>query len=182
MGSKFLPSILVLTTVFSCTLFSPREAEPPAGSDFWIEPFSPGIAVANFSKSVEKKSSANYARCLDGDFFFAPYYPDTFGSAGLFENWGKQKEKEYIEIVFSGTPSPLLILTPVQRDSTDSLAQFYYNYEFYADSPASGLLLITLVPDISGVWFIKNIDDLGGDEPTWTFRRKGLYERFICSY
>lgn len=176
MGSKFLSSVLVLISVCSCTLFSPREAEPPAGSDFWMEPFSPGVSVMNFVNSVENKSAANYARSLDEGFVYVPYFPDTFGSGGLFKDWGKQKESEYAGILFSRVQSPFIVLSPVQRDSTDSSAIFYYNYEFFGDSQAEGLVLFYLTADFSGVWSIVKIEDLGGKEPTWTKQRKDIYE------
>jgi len=181
MGSKFLFPFLVLTLIISCTLFSPREAEEPTGSDFWVEPFSPGISVMNFVNSIEKKSTANYSRTLGSNFSFVPFYPDTFGSGGLFEGWDKDKEGEYANILFSEIQSPLLILSSVQRDSTDSCAFFYYDYEFYGDSQADGLILFYLVSDLSGVWSIDRIEDLGGGVSSWTKRRKEIYDK-CCGF
>ncbi|MBN1150696.1 hypothetical protein JXA84_05695 [candidate division WOR-3 bacterium] len=168
---------MVLTLLLSCTLFSPREAEDPIGSDFWVEPFSPGISVMNFVNSIERKSAANYSRTLTSNYSFVPYYPDTLGSGGLFENWDKNKEGEYANILFSEIQSPMLVLSAVQRDSTDSCAFFYYDYEFYGDSQAEGLILFYMVSDLSGVWSIERIEDLGGESSSWTKMRKDLYER-----
>ncbi len=176
MGFKSLSTVLVLISIQSCTLFSPRDSEDPTtGGDFWVEPFSPGIAVEDFVNSFNKKSSLNYMRILNDSFTFIPYEPDTFGSGGLFVHWDRSLEQEYIENLFSSNDSIFISVAESLKDSTETLAVFYYTYDVFHIEQSEGLLLFYIVPDFSSMWYISKIEDLGGGNRSWTYLRKEYF-------
>lgn len=176
MGYKIFSFLSVLILFSTCTLFSPRKSENPETDDYWIEPFSPSIAIENYIKSYSKKNSLYYIRSLKNSFLFIPYPSDTFGSNGLFDNWDISEENQYIDIIFSENYFLNIVLEESLLDSTDTNALFYYTYEVIQNDTANGLILFYIIPDFSGIWYIERIEDFGTGNNSWTNLRKNIFQ------
>lgn len=130
----FLGAFSLLTLFIRCECpFDTREAEEPTErQSSWVQPTTVRDVMANLKKAIEEKNSTNYLRCLVDSsregiaFRFTADPTVATANPGIFDNWGRECEKNYFEQLLRFLPADStsqLVLTdflenPFPQDST----------------------------------------------------------------
>jgi|YelNatPaOPRAMG01_1025707.scaffolds.fasta_scaffold01524_15 hypothetical protein len=92
--------------------FATREPEPPKSKRLqWIPPYQPEDVLSNLRSSLAERNSLNYLRCLSDSlatgraFRFDPEPAAASAFPGLFDRWGREEERHFIEQLFQAVPS-----------------------------------------------------------------------------
>lgn len=186
---KYLVCFLVLILVACNNPFSTREAEPPGQKrSNWIPPSSPDIVLINLRNSIADKNVANYLRCLvdtsqsQRRFQFIPDQSVKNKNPGVFDSWGIQEEKSYINQLFSSLPEDStrsllfqnLKESPYYPDSTVFTGEYRLILKHIQD-PSSypreveGRVEFWLAQEKDGDWSIYHWTDMAtGEHPCWS--------------
>ncbi|NQV50824.1 MAG: hypothetical protein HQ507_10015 [Candidatus Marinimicrobia bacterium] len=98
-----------LMLLVGCELFTPRESEPPIdGTDpyAWLPPTSPEIVLLNLSNAFPANKVNYHLDVLANDletevtFMFFPDQSVASAQEGVFDNWGYEKEENFITKLF----------------------------------------------------------------------------------
>jgi len=187
--------LCVASFLSACSLFDPREPEPPDTTPpFWLTPYTPGVVMQNVQGSMEARSITLYMACMSQDSFsFVPDAADTaeYGSQpGYdFSTWDYSAEEGNVGNIFAlqdtlygdslisvtftavpGYPDP-----PAPVDS----AVIWRDYEIVIaasnlapySNPATGRARVTMVESSASTWSIRLWEDFRpeypGESHTW---------------
>jgi hypothetical protein len=106
--------------------FATREPEPPSTiQSNWIQPTSTTIVLANLSNAIEEKNKSNYLRCFadtsvsSKDYVFVPDPAVLAANPGVFSQWNKEAEANYVNQLYSYLPKDSLITVKFTRETDD---------------------------------------------------------------
>ncbi len=170
------------------TPFSTREPEVPnRQASSWIPPQSPDIVLINLRNALMQKNVENYLRSLVDStrsarrFRFEPDQSAAVANPGVFSRWDVQKERFYLQQLFSVLPDDSLRIvefTPLSSSVSVDTAEFTRSYELQLHHtqqrqgiPAvvRGQATFWLSSDASGNWAIHRWADFGnGRDPSWS--------------
>lgn len=126
-----LAAALLIVTTVGCSIFEPRQAEPPGseGTPF-IPPDVPSLVFSNMKSGLEDLTGVNYEKSLGDEFTFIPLPKDAGQFPGAFDNWTKAVEMEVTnKILADATLLLVAYINPEQiRDEAD-FADFRAPYE-----------------------------------------------------
>lgn len=124
---KIIYFILVLG-LYACNPFATRKAEEPVEERSSREiPSDPEAVLRNLQNAISEKNVTNYMSCLTDSaqkFRFIPEQSVKENNPGLFENWDLQKERNYINQLFTYLPA----------DSVRKLSFEYISNTVFPDS------------------------------------------------
>lgn len=178
--SVYIVPLLMLVSA-GCSLFEPRDAEPPgSGGTPWQVPTVPTAVFRNMESGLEDLTGVNYERSLNDAF---TYVPDG-GTAsqfppGRFENWSRQDEITVIQRIVGDNSDVSVTFTNTPITDTGSFAQFEGTYALVLTSTATGDVTeyrararYDLVRSGSG-WQLVKWEDLDPESgfATWGFLR-----------
>ena len=128
---RFSVTCLLLILV-GCSVFEPREAEPPgSGGTPFLPPDFPATVFSNMESGLEDLTGVNYEKSLGDAFTFIPLPSDVdkLGSE-VFRDWIKAVELEVTDkILGDATTLQVAFINPEQiRDEAD-FADFRAPYE-----------------------------------------------------
>lgn len=175
----FLLPVLALR----CSLFEPREPEPPteSGLDFKPQTIASNV-ILNLQTAIVKKDVANYARCFADPASGSLEYTFTPTTAALarysaLASWGFAEEETYFQnLVAKAIPNGFTNLTFIARDSLVTTDSVTYNFDYTlifehteADFPstASGNLQFTVAQENSN-WAITRWIDFSSSDVSWS--------------
>ncbi len=179
MNSKF--TIFIFLNIFaiavllgSCDMFSPRDPElPSSGKSTFIPPTEPAIVIENFKNSLLEKNTDNYVSCFADTslyskvlFVFVPSGAAIAGFPSVFDDWGIDSERRYLNSMIGNIHNDLsisLILTNSKLNfvSPDSSL---YTADYNLQTPHNikdlqkefkGSLQFTLSKQSNGLWSIN---------------------------
>ena len=121
--NKFLCLLLPLLFIGCDSIFSTREPELPkddVARSLWQQPTSPGIVLENLKNAFLERNEENYLRSLtdstSSNRVFV-YIPDQGSAAkfpGIFNGWGLNEERVYINLLFSESSLPVGVLSSLE--------------------------------------------------------------------
>ena len=185
--------LTTLVALAACSLFEPREAEPPSQSnDRWQPPYSPQAVVNNIAWNLEDRNIFNYTNCLDTSFVFTPDPADVseFGGSYDLSDWSYSDEQVNIQQLFvtaeGDTTLPedslvSVIMTsvagypdePVPSGSTDVYREYYVFFagsSFCSESlPGRGIARLSMLEDEFGLWWVYHWEDNRPESPDSSF-------------
>jgi hypothetical protein len=116
---------LTLVAVVGCSLFDPRDAEPPSGdAAVWEVPRTPTTVLINMESSFGSRRADFYMQCFDSTMSFEadPLAQNTY--PGIFDQWGWVEEEAAVRNLFSDLsldqPSDSLVVLQLAVDLDDS--------------------------------------------------------------
>lgn len=171
---------LWVSLLVGCSLFEPRQPEPPTGQEGrWNAPVSPGVVISNLEYAFEDQNIENYMTAFASDFVFTADDRDTLlFPSGTFSDWDYSVEREVAARIFDDADWIDLAFTDSLVDSTAERADFYENYEFTvsAQNPiyGRGLALFYLRREEDGYWAVFEWRDFRQDTTDWGVL-KGTY-------
>lgn len=186
---RFLCMVMLLAA--GCkTPFSTREPEAPVTSQStWVQPTSPALVMVNLRTAIAERNSQNYLRCL-ADTNLAPvsfsYFPESaVGAAnpGLFLDWGKESERNYLNQLLAFLPadsvcslSMSLIRENTFQDSVVLVQEYVLTLAHRRQEEAPrrmhGQAEFRLVRSSEELWYIHRWADYATDDnPTWSALR-----------
>jgi hypothetical protein len=169
----------------SCTLFEPRDAEPPnqSGASYLPRTF-PTNVIENLKTAVAYKDPVGYIACFSDSsrtrnaYTFIPSADATTVYAAVLRNWTYQQEESYFRnLVAKKQANGFSQLTLTPRDSTIGSNERVYSYDYtfsfeHTESPfsqgARGSLQFTL-GNANSEWTITRwVDSKTTDMITWS--------------
>ncbi len=178
-----LLTLLVLWTT-GCSLFEPREPEPPAQTSFDYTPATvPGIVISNLKSAVAQKNVENYIRNFSDPavtgrpFVFIP----SSDASSIYPNvrdWTYADERAYFQNLVAKEDG-FSTLTLIPKDSLLGAAEASYNFDYvltfqHTDAAtfpttARGTLQFVLAPDANNIWSIYQWSDFStSPDITWS--------------
>ncbi|MBI4534872.1 MAG: hypothetical protein HY708_01250 [Ignavibacteriae bacterium] len=182
---RVLGAVLLCGLALRCSLFEPREPEPPTQSSFDFRPPTvPGIVITNLQSAVAQKNVANYISCFadpsrtSREFSFEPSADASALYPSVLRNWTFEDEQSYFQnLVAKATPNGFSNLLLIPKDSiiTADSVIFSFDYTFTFDhteagfpSTARGTLQFSLGAENS-FWMIYRWSDFKTtDDITWS--------------
>lgn len=183
-------AVSVATIVSGCSMFEPREAEPP-GSDTDKVDFVPandasGIFV-NLRSGVENLlEGANYERSLAENFNFVPLDQDVIDLPNVdWSNWTKAVEMSVLRLMLSEASDASVTFNQSILTSQNDFVAFQVTYELELTSATSGIVSTyqgTAQFDVrrtAGIWELELWKETAkvGNETTWGYLKGTLKER-----
>ncbi len=165
--------MLPLFMLAGCSLFEPREPEPPSqSSSNFRPPTTPDIVISNLQNAITQKNLQNYISCFSSPannlrgFTFVP----SQGLAIQLGSWTYEREYAFMqELISNAQPNGFcnLLLTPktslIFSDSVDYTFDYTFTFETLPSenfpSTAHGNLEFKIGVDNSGTWSIYYWDD-----------------------
>lgn len=133
-------AVLCLVVVWSmalvsgCSIFEPREAQPPRdvaeSGVSYVPPNDASGVFANLKSGIENLlDGANYKRSLSEDFNFIALLDDQVDlGTEVYDNWSKEVEEDVLDFMLAGADSIQVEFSPsVSQDETD-FVQFRVEY------------------------------------------------------
>ncbi len=116
--------VFILLLLTGCdAIFGTREPEPPKDDisrSLWQQPTSPGIVLGNLKNAFLERNEENYLRSLANStiservFVYIPSQEAAISNPGVFESWGLNEERVYINLLFSETSLPGGVLSSLE--------------------------------------------------------------------
>jgi len=174
-----IPTIVIFFVITSCSIFETREPESPIGTGgVFILPTTPSIVVENFINSFSSKNPDNYYNCFSSEkYIFHPTAEVAARYPSLFANWHSKNERQYMVAncaALEKESNPYLQFETSVFDfiSTDS-AVLITNYTIFCNvidnsipDNYSGRMILTIIPDKSGLWSISSFQDFQSEFDT----------------
>jgi len=146
--SRLLIAVCALLLPLRCSLFEPREPEPPTQSSFdYRPPTVPSIVISNLQNAVAQKNSANYISCFADPvktkraFAFVPSAEASAQYPGLLADWTVADELSYFQnLVAKSAPNGFssLLLTPKSSVVTADSVIYSFDYTLTFEHTESG--------------------------------------------
>ena len=181
---KIIVILLLLFTLFSCSLFETREPENPEGdATIFIPPTTPNIVIENFLEAFNKKSIENYYACFSRyNFDFSPTNEVLVRYSSIFQEWNINSERQYflsLTTNLQNEAKPNLIFTDAEfvslsNDSAVFVANYFINCIFLdinISSKYTGRINLTIKNEKNGEWAITNWKDFRNNDTnnTWSY-------------
>jgi hypothetical protein len=173
---RSLIAILTLLVPLHCSLFEPREPEPPTQSSFDFRPPTvPTIVISNLQNAVAQKNSANYMSCFADPlktgraFTFIPSAEASAQYPGLLANWTIADELSYFQNLIAKAPPngfSSLLLTPKSSVVTADSVIYDFDYTLTFEhteagfpTTSRGTLQFSIGTDNTNFWTIYRWSD-----------------------
>ena len=192
-GTFFITSIciVILWHVACKTPFSTREPEPPiSGQSSWIQPTSPSYVMINLRKAIAEKNNNNYLRCLadtnlvQQSFRYFPEPSVAAANPGLFINWDKEAERNYLNQMTAylpGDSASSVVFTLISENTFQDSVILVQDYALIvahkqqaAGCPKAmqGQAEFRLARSVDDLWYVYRWTDYAtGDLSTWSLLR-----------
>ncbi len=195
MTPKWLSGLFLAGLIFaslSCkTPFSTREPETPnASQSNWVQPTSPNYVMINLRTAVTEKNSQNYLRCLADtgtaavSFRYIPESSVAAANPGLFQEWSKESERNYLNQLLAYLPGDslsTLTLTLIRENAFQDSVVLVQDYvltlghkQQSAGCPRQfrGQAEFRLRRSDEDLWYIYRWSDFAtADQPAWSVLR-----------
>ena len=169
-----------------CSIFEPREAEPPDDSASpWQPPNLPTNVFQNMRTGLEDLTGVNYERSLHSSFTYVPD-PQTeavINDPSKWINYTDEVEKQVTQRIVSEASVLTVVFTNTPKSDTGQEAEFEGTYKLERTNQATGqveiyegIALYTLVRGSQG-WQISRWEDrewLPDGNPSWGVLRGTL--------
>jgi len=179
---------ILIIVGFTCqNPFATREPEPPqTGQSNWIQPTSPTYVLVNLKNAVSEKNKSNYLRCLadtgvsEKEYRFLPEPAVANANPGVFWEWGKEAESNYINQMYSFLPADSSISVTFSRlkettyqDSVILLQTYQLNFDEKCIDDCmrrlEGQAEFRLIRTADDFWYIYRWSDYStSDKMTWS--------------
>lgn len=169
--------------------FATREVEEPVHSRSNREiPSDPETVLRNLANAILEKNIANYMYCLTPNPTSFSFIPDQFvkeNNPDLFEFWGLDAERNYMNQVSNYVPIDSLSQVAFEEISTDVFADsallrrkydltLNHTYEGNVPRNATGQAYFWIFQE-EGYWYIKKWVDFGtSEQPSWSTIKAGF--------
>jgi hypothetical protein len=183
-------TVAVAAIACGCSMFEPREAEPP-GSDTDKVDFVPandasGIFV-NLRSGVENLlEGANYERSLSENFNFVPLDQDVIDLPNVdWSDWTQAVEMSVLRLMLSEAGEASVSFNQSILTSENDFVTFEVTYELQLTSATSGIVSTyegTAQFDVrrtAGIWELELWKETAkvGNETTWGYLKGTLKEK-----
>ncbi|MFO7914746.1 MAG: hypothetical protein R6U43_03540 [Candidatus Krumholzibacteriales bacterium] len=157
--------IIILAAAAAGCIFEPRDPVEPGGGeeDTWVAVEEPTDVFVNLSSGFAELANSNYERSLSDDFLFVPTAQVENQFPGEFQDWGKEKELDFLNKIKSDYAEARSIRFGDENGDFDQV-----NLE--GDEPwVEGEYLITLEgePSYAG---IARFTFIRSGQPKWTLK------------
>ncbi len=181
---------LILALLSACDLFTPRDPEPPIGTNdpyAWKPPTTPAIVLENLSSAFPAHKLNYHMDALSFDpegvagFVFFPDQGVAVSQPGVFDAWGYDEEENFITKLFQVLDEDdlqRLDWTVVQSSSLEGRHEIIADYNLsisYTETrgalPATlkGQATLTLIQNSDLLYEISVWQDLKNDTlPCWS--------------
>lgn len=173
-----IKKILFLLVLSGCSLFEPREAQPPGtgSSGRFVQPDRPEIVFENLQNAIAFLNVQNFLACLDPAFEYTPAQTNSTTDPDLWRNWGKDQEQLWFNTIRSAATvqsgHQLQLETFQTENLGPTLIRFSVPYALTIShnrtasgvpSVASGTMIVTVSSGASGLWAITQWTDLASE-------------------
>lgn len=187
---KLNSHILLLSLLLACeNPFATRDVEEPVKARSNREiPSDPEAVLRNLKNAIEDKNEANYMACLTSNAQYFQFIPDQIVkefNPVVFENWGLESERNYINQIQNSVPNDSLSQLIFEDLSTEVFADsallrkkytliLNHTYEGNVPRKVTGQAYFWIFKE-AGYWFIHRWVDFGNSgEPSWSTSKAGF--------
>jgi hypothetical protein len=166
----------------SCSLFDPRDPEPPSQSGLMFQPpVSPEIVIQNLRSAIAGKNTPNYMQCFSDParsqrgFTFIP----SANVITQLSDWDREDESNYFSTLVSAADGTSSLdvsgsFPSTSSDTVDYESQYTFTFDHNRKSRfpivARGSLQFSLEEDDQGRWSIYYWKDIQTSDSlkTWS--------------
>ena len=181
-GSFTLAMCFMVVISSGCSIFSPREAEEPGGSQgFFQQPDRPDVVLSNLQNAIENVNLQNYLSSLNREEFrFQASEQAQTSDPLIWDSWGYDQEQIYFNNLRSAAENlsghRLQLSDRIDENISVNEIRITISYSITVNHNRSGTpnigvgrMILNLVADANGLWSITAWSDIGnGEDFTWS--------------